>query len=62
MTAGHVGQSSAFSLDSLPAGRIGTEEDIMGTILWLASRAGAYTNGLTALLDGGRLGQVPATY
>lgn len=62
MTEGHVGQSAAFSLEGLPAGRIGSEEDMMGTVLWLASRAGAYTNGMTVLLDGGRLSQLPATY
>lgn len=62
MTDGLVGKSAAFSVQGMPAGRLGTEEDIMGTVLWLASRAGAYTNGLTVLLDGGRLSQLPATY
>ena len=62
MTQGRVGQTSGYSLEGLPAGRQGTEEDMMGTVLWLASRAGAYTNGLTILLDGGRLSQLPATY
>lgn len=62
MTQGRIGQSSHYSLVGLPAGRAGTEDDIMGTVLWLASRAGAYVNGLTVLLDGGRLSQLPATY
>ena len=59
---GGLAQSSAFNLKGLPAGRTGTEEDMMGTVLWLASRAGAYANGLNVLLDGGRLSQLPATY
>ena len=39
----------------IPLGRIGTPEDVAGTCLWLASRAGAYVNGATIALDGGSL-------
>lgn len=45
-----------------PAERSGSEEDIGGLALFLASRAGAYINGSIHLTDGGRLGLFPATY
>ncbi|KAK4618063.1 Short-chain dehydrogenase/reductase SAT3 [Fulvia fulva] len=51
-----------FNVNTIPAHRLGTEEDMRGTILFLTSRAGAYTNGLVLISDGGRLGQMPATY
>lgn len=36
-----------------PRGRIGTYEDMAGTAIYLASRAGAYTNGAFIPVDGG---------
>lgn len=36
-----------------PRGRIGSPEDVAGTVIWLASRAGAYINGATVPVDGG---------
>jgi len=51
-----------FDPSMIPAGRTGAEEDMAGTILYLASRAGAYCNGNVQLLDGGRLGVLPSTY
>lgn len=42
--------------DSVPLGRIGTPEDIVGTTLFLASRAGAYLTGTIIPLDGGITG------
>ncbi|KAI5459679.1 reductase-like protein [Mariannaea sp. PMI_226] len=39
---------------SNPLSRIGTPEDVGGTCLYLASRAGAWTNGATIALDGGQ--------
>lgn len=47
---------------NVPEGRAGTEEDMAGTVLWLASRAGGYINGNVVVIDGGRIGVVPATY
>lgn len=41
--------------ENIPAERTGTEEDMAGTVLYLASRAGAFTNGSIVLLDGGKL-------
>jgi len=46
----------------VPAQRVGTIEDMAGTILYLTSRAGAYLNGNVVVTDGGRLSVVPATY
>ncbi|KIM42979.1 hypothetical protein M413DRAFT_69747 [Hebeloma cylindrosporum] len=48
--------------DAVPLRRAGTEEDMAGTILFLASRAGAYVNGAVWLVDGGRVGTVASNY
>lgn len=37
----------------VPVNRAGTAEDVQGTCIFLASRAGAYVNGSTIALDGG---------
>lgn len=42
-------------INSIPLTRIGTAEDIVGTTLYLASRAGSYVTGATITLDGGSL-------
>ncbi|KAI9800937.1 MAG: hypothetical protein M1833_003074 [Piccolia ochrophora] len=52
----------AFTKDHIPAERAGTEEDMAGAILFLASRAGAYCNGNVLVTDGGRLSVMPSTY
>jgi NAD(P)-dependent dehydrogenase (short-subunit alcohol dehydrogenase family) len=51
---------TAFLLDheeevaaGVPRGRMGEPEDIAGTVLWLASRAGAYLTGAVVPVDGG---------
>jgi len=36
-----------------PLGRIGQPEDIVGALLYLSSRAGAYVNGVVIPVDGG---------
>lgn len=46
---------------SVPIGRMGDELDMAGQILYLASRAGAYLNGNTIVVDGGRLGTFPSS-
>lgn len=38
---------------SIPAGRIGTAEDMAGTAIYLVSRAGDYVVGSTLIVDGG---------
>ena len=37
----------------VPRGRIGTPEDMAGTVLFLCSRAGAYLTGTVIPVDGG---------
>lgn len=49
-------------LDTIPAHRVGSEEDMRGLILFLTSCVGAYVNGDVVLTDGGRLGQMAASY
>ena len=39
--------------DFVPAGRIGQPEDIGGTVVYMASRAGDYLVGVNLTLDGG---------
>ncbi|KPV76439.1 uncharacterized protein RHOBADRAFT_25506 [Rhodotorula graminis WP1] len=46
----------------VPAGRAGSEEDMAGTILYLSSRAGQYTNGAIIPVDGGTLLTNPSAY
>ncbi|KAK3319689.1 hypothetical protein B0T19DRAFT_445492 [Cercophora scortea] len=46
----------------IPAKRFGTEEEMAGTLLFLASRAGAYCNGSYIVNDGGRLAVMPSGY
>lgn len=48
--------------EHVPLGRIGDQQDMAGTILYLVSRAGAFLNGNVVLLDGGRLGTFPGMY
>lgn len=47
---------------AVPMRRLGNEKDMAGTLLYLASRAGAYTNGAVVTVDGGRLGNFPAVF
>jgi NAD(P)-dependent dehydrogenase (short-subunit alcohol dehydrogenase family) len=46
----------------IPARRFGGEEEMGGTVLYLASRAGSFCNGLVLVNDGGRLAVTTATY
>jgi len=51
-----------FPKEKIPMERAGTEEDMAGCILFLASRAGAYVTGNVVVIDGGRLSIMPSTY
>jgi NAD(P)-dependent dehydrogenase (short-subunit alcohol dehydrogenase family) len=46
---------AAARLARTPLGRFGTAQEVAGTILWLASRAGAFVTGQTIVVDGGTL-------
>jgi NAD(P)-dependent dehydrogenase (short-subunit alcohol dehydrogenase family) len=56
------GHGGVFQASFIPAERAGTEEDIAGAILYMASKAGAYLNGSVVVVDGGRLGTLVSTY
>lgn len=45
-----------------PLGRMGGTEDMAGCILWLASKAGAWIDGMVVVTDGGKLSVLPSTY
>lgn len=64
--AGETGQDpsteGAFPKTFIPAERIGSTADMAGTVLYMASAAGAYLNGCVHLIDGGRVGLLPGTY
>jgi NAD(P)-dependent dehydrogenase (short-subunit alcohol dehydrogenase family) len=55
MTAGLLSQPGAEQdvIDGVPLGRLGTWEDMAGTAIFLASRAGAYLTGTIVPVDGG---------
>jgi 2-deoxy-D-gluconate 3-dehydrogenase len=44
-------------LDRIPAGRWGTPEDLMGTVVFLCSDASKYLNGTVVTVDGGWMGR-----
>jgi len=59
---GDPGEEGSISASIIPATRTGVESDMVGTVMWMASRAGAYLNGNVTVLDGGRVSLLPATY
>jgi NAD(P)-dependent dehydrogenase (short-subunit alcohol dehydrogenase family) len=46
----------------IPARHFGTDEEMAGTVLYLAGRAGSYCNGMVLMADGGRLGMIASSY
>jgi NAD(P)-dependent dehydrogenase (short-subunit alcohol dehydrogenase family) len=55
-------KEGAFPKSFIPLEKTGDEQDMAGTILYLASRSGAYLNGLILVIDGGRLTILPSSY
>ncbi len=53
MTAGLLDQFEEALLAKTPRGRMGTPEDMVGTAIYLSSRASAWVVGHTVVLDGG---------
>ncbi|KAI0152866.1 NAD(P)-binding protein [Xylariaceae sp. FL1272] len=56
------GTQAGWPKSMVPEQRAGDAEDMAGTVLFLASKAGAYINGNVLVTDGGRLGVVPSAY
>ncbi len=52
MTGGNAGIKSSFA-EQLPVGRLCSQQDIAEAVLWLASDAASYVNGVGLALDGG---------
>ncbi|EMF12000.1 NAD(P)-binding protein [Sphaerulina musiva SO2202] len=52
----------AFAKSFIPAQRVGSPADMAGTVLYLASAAGAYVNGNIQVIDGGRIAIMHGTY
>jgi NAD(P)-dependent dehydrogenase (short-subunit alcohol dehydrogenase family) len=55
------GADAVLPADVVPLQRFGNTQEMGGTMLYLASRAGGYLSGSTILIDGGRLGNFPST-
>jgi len=52
---GEAGNMFSSLFDRVPARRAGNEEDIAGAVIYFASRAGAYIDGVSLCVDGGRV-------
>lgn len=55
MTDGHDGDLEHLVAHRIPAGRLGRPEDLIGTVVFLASDASSYISGATIPVDGGFL-------
>lgn len=59
---GDPGEEGSIEAKVIPATRTGVEDDMAGTVMYLASKAAAYLNGNVTVIDGGRVSQLPGTY
>jgi NAD(P)-dependent dehydrogenase (short-subunit alcohol dehydrogenase family) len=62
-----VARSVAFTGGEIPKSmipeqRFGTEQEMGGTIVYLASPAAGYCNGMVLVIDGGYLANHPSSY
>jgi NAD(P)-dependent dehydrogenase (short-subunit alcohol dehydrogenase family) len=48
-------EAARFRLAKTPLGRFGSPAEVAGTVVWLASPAGAFVSGQTIVVDGGTL-------
>ncbi|CAJ0640717.1 14331_t:CDS:2 [Entrophospora sp. SA101] len=55
MTKKFLDANKKLMISNIPLGRIGRSEDVAGTCIYLASKAGAFTNGALVTIDGGNL-------
>jgi 2-deoxy-D-gluconate 3-dehydrogenase len=55
MTAGLIDEFEDVMKARIPRGRLGTIEDMAGTVIYLSSRAAAWVVGHTIILDGGQI-------
>ena len=55
-------EEGAYEKSFIPAQRLGKTDDIVGTMLYMASAAGSYMNGNIQVIDGGRIGLLNGTY
>jgi NAD(P)-dependent dehydrogenase (short-subunit alcohol dehydrogenase family) len=55
-------EEGAFDKSFIPAERLGSADDMAGTVLYMASAAGAYMNGNIQVVDGGRIALLNGTY
>ena len=59
---GDPGEEGSIDAKVIPATRTGVEDDMAGTVMYLASKAAAYLNGNITVVDGGRISTLPGTY
>jgi len=58
----HESTGGVMPRELVPQQRMGNEEEMAGTVLYLASKAGGYCNGSVMLIDGGFLANHAGTY
>lgn len=51
--AGSIENAQAWARDNVPAGRLGTPDELASAVVFLCSEAAAYITGTTVLVDGG---------
>jgi NAD(P)-dependent dehydrogenase (short-subunit alcohol dehydrogenase family) len=56
------GKEAADDPRFIPARRFGGDEEMAGTLLYLASRAGSFCNGMVLMMDGGRSSVMLSSY